>query len=193
MNVIPGKVVFVGDTNVGKTSLIYAQNGIEDSTQNTVTASSISCTVNCDGQDVNFSAWDTAGQVNYRCLVPMFVRGAEIAVIVFSMNDNETFQNVQNWLEFLEENCTPKKIYLVGNKNDLEHNVKEEEFEEFASTQSYKFFYTSATTKEGVDVLFEEIARGILESQQKTSQENVSTSINIENQNQQKKSGGGCC
>ena len=172
---INGKVVFVGDTNVGKTTIINKHNDIDGDVQSTLTASSISCSVNVKGEDIGFSVWDTAGQVDYRCMVPMFVRGAQIAVIVFNLNDEQTFENVPEWKQFLDDNCEPETIFIVGNKKDLERKVSEEAIEGFIqhnnnnnddvnnNNNTIQCYFTDALSGDGVDELFYAIAVKIQE------------------------------
>ncbi|KAH0793745.1 Ras family protein [Histomonas meleagridis] len=161
MSFIKGKVAFVGDTNVGKTSLIYKYNNCTETIENTIASTSIPCTVDYKGTPVTFNVWDTAGQDDYRCLVPMFVKGAQIAVIVFDITNPTSFEHVNDWLGFLDENCNVNKIFLVSNKVDLPSNVSLETITEYAKEHQMKHFMTSALNGQNVDVLFYSIAEQI--------------------------------
>ncbi|KAH0786724.1 small GTP-binding protein [Histomonas meleagridis] len=164
MSYVQGKVVFVGDASVGKTSIIYKYTNKTDPIETTIASSSISCTVDYNGTPVTFNAWDTAGQEDYRCLVPMFVKGAQIAIIVFDITNRQSFSNIDKWIEFLAENCSVHTTYLVANKIDLQYEVPLDEVIEYAEERKLKYFLTSAKSGQNVDVLFYTIAEQIHQS-----------------------------
>ena len=166
MSIFQGKIAFVGDANVGKTSIIYKYNNSDDVIENTIASNTIACKVDYKGKIVNLNVWDTAGQEDYRCLVPMFVKGSQLVVIVFDNSFRKSFDNIEKWLQFLENNCSTSAIFLVGNKIDLESQVSIDEIAEFAKKHQMKHFLTSALTGQNIDVLFYSIAEYISEAEQ---------------------------
>lgn len=158
---VKGKVVFVGDTSVGKTSIIYKYTKIDQEIQATVAASSIPCTVDLDDVKVQLMLWDTAGQEDYHCLVPMYARSAQVGVIVFDQNSAISFENINKWYNYLDQSSKIPHIFLVANKLDLDPEVDIDNAQAFAEEKNMSFFHTSALTGQNVDILFNAIANAV--------------------------------
>lgn len=119
------KIVVLGSTGVGKTSLIsrykfgeigaYAVNA-------TIGASFVTCDLEINGDPVQMQVWDTAGQERFRSLIPMYMRNACAAIIVYDVCQRATFDDVDKWNLELSRLCGQEEpiIVLVGNKNDLD-------------------------------------------------------------------------
>jgi small GTP-binding protein len=161
-----GKVVLVGDTDVGKTTIIYCATHTRQSASEplpTVKSSAYPLSVRTVLGEIQLMLWDTAGQEVYRSLVPMFTRGAEIALIVFDMSERVTFENLNTWIELFED-LTPEECerVIIGNKKDkMPWAMSISEIEEFCQERKFRFMLTSATTGDGIPDLFEEIAMTI--------------------------------
>jgi small GTP-binding protein len=115
--------------------------------------------------------WDTAGQEGYKYFVPMFARGASVAVVVFDLSNSISFAHVPSWITFLHEQGPEEcRIVIVGNKSDLlPPAVSENEIESLREPTRIPFFRTSALTTEGVDLLFYGIAELAAEEDQPES------------------------
>lgn len=82
------KVALIGDSNVGKTSLVnkIIKKDQFMSDNNTIGCAFTSLNVSVDGKyDVKFHIWDTAGQERFHSLVPMYIRDTTLIIIVFDM------------------------------------------------------------------------------------------------------------
>lgn len=171
MTACKGKVVFVGDTGVGKTSIIYAQSRMSiDGLQATVAASSTPIRVTCRGKEAVLNVWDTAGQDDYRLLVPLYAQYSQVAVVVYDVTRKETFDNVEGWLKYLDEAAPVPKVFLVGNKTDLAIGpdmdpVPDEEVERLVQEKGLSHYRTSAVTGQNIDFLFHGIAEVVLDSE----------------------------
>lgn len=121
---IDSKIVIMGSSGVGKTSLLqrYTQNKFDPkNTTLTSGASFITKKIFVNGTKVRLQLWDTAGQERFRSMAPMYYRGANAALLLYSITDFATFQDVRGWLQELKKNCPPELlIYIVGAKADLE-------------------------------------------------------------------------
>jgi small GTP-binding protein len=136
------KTVLLGDSGVGKTSIAVrlAKDEFNDRAQPTVGAAFFTFMVDGpSGETIQFEMWDTAGQERYRSLAPMYYRGAEVVVLVFALNDRQSFDAGLKWLQDVRSSglgstCT---LVLVGNKVDLEEErqVAREMAESFAAEQ----------------------------------------------------------
>lgn len=154
-----GKIVFLGDSEVGKTAIINSYNQMDISNLlPTVAANSIKATVDIDGKEVILNLWDTAGQENYQCLLPLYIRRAHVGIIVFSLASLESYQNIEKWIQIFREQ-SECQIIVVGNKNDLPHKVDIDKVNEELTSKNYPFFQTSAKLGDGIELLFQEIAK----------------------------------
>jgi Ras-related protein Rab-6A len=112
------KVVFVGDSGVGKTTIIQSllsQYDPPPSTTGAICTAIQSCVC---GREILLNIWDTAGQDSFRHLVPIYARGAHAAVIVFDQTQPITLEHVDDWYNYLLANVGDIFVVLVGNKID---------------------------------------------------------------------------
>ncbi|EAY17947.1 RAS, putative [Trichomonas vaginalis G3] len=107
------RVIFVGDSGVGKTSIIhYMKFGSFDShSLPTVGAGWTSMDCYFENKKIEYQLWDTAGQEIYRSLVPIYFKNAIGAIICFSLTDAISFQSLQSWVDqCLSYTANPVKI-----------------------------------------------------------------------------------
>ena len=144
------KVVFLGESEVGKTSLIKRYiNGEFSEYYNSTSASYSSKTIESDGKKYFFDIWDTSGYEKYRALTKFFVSEANIIVLVYDMTKKRSFLELDFWLDTVLEKIGPGAfLILVGNKKDLYENeeVREEDGRKFARIIKAKFALVSAKT-----------------------------------------------
>lgn len=123
---IDAKIVVMGNTGVGKTSLLhrYTQNRFDPRNMTSTTgAFFVTKKVHVDGLKVRLQLWDTAGQERFRSMAPMYYRGANAALLLYDITNAATFDDIRGWLAELKKNCPPELIiYIVGSKADLHHH-----------------------------------------------------------------------
>ena len=163
---IEAKVVLLGATSVGKTCIVTrATSDFFDPEQvSTVGASFSAKTVESDDCRVTLRIWDTAGQERFRSLAPMYYQGSQAAIIVFSIDSNDSFEEASQWVEELKNHFDQMPhLYLVGNKADLidRRLVTVENAQERADKMGATYFETSAKTGQNVEELFASIAEKI--------------------------------
>jgi small GTP-binding protein len=158
----PGfKVSFVGDANVGKTSVIasYSTHTFLESPAPTVGTSVVQVKLPPGSVDVVVNLWDTAGQERFRSLVPQYIRGADMIVLMFSVTTPESFASLDTWLHEIRDAARVScPIILVGNKCDLEWAIAKEEAKNWADAQQCRLIFTSAKTRENLEALLELIS-----------------------------------
>ncbi|KAJ3569354.1 hypothetical protein NP233_g5101 [Leucocoprinus birnbaumii] len=101
---IDSKIVVMGNSGVGKTSLLqrYTQNKFDPkNTTSTSGAFFVTKKVHVNGLKVRLQLWDTAGQERFRSMAPMYYRGANAALLLYDITNASTFEDVRGWL--LEE------------------------------------------------------------------------------------------
>ena len=166
MSVESFKVVLVGESGVGKTSIItqFIDQTFQEDIQSTTGGTFSTKSVVCDGGKVlKFEIWDTAGQEKYRSLTTMFYKDANAAVMVYDVTRADSFEEIKNyWSNQIKDN-SPENIILAiaANKSDLieQETVDEGEARNFAKELNAIFVTTSAKSSEGINSLFEEIAK----------------------------------
>ena len=141
------KVVFLGESDVGKTSLINRFILGEFRDNQTTGASYSSKIINCEGTDYQFDIWDTSGREKYRSLTKFFVIDAKIIVLVYDITKKKSFLELQFWLDtILDRLGNNVFLILVANKAELYENeeIREEDAKKFAKIINAKFALVSA-------------------------------------------------
>lgn len=149
------KVVLLGDSSVGKTSIVKRMitNSFSKFQDSTIGASFITKCVETPKDFINYEIWDTAGQERYRALAPMYYRGAHCIILVYDLTHRDTYNAIKNWNKELEKNTQDVILkILVGNKSDLyeKREMVEREMEEYAESIDAKYYETSA--KSGIKI-----------------------------------------
>ncbi len=160
------KVVLVGESGVGKTSIItqFIDQTFQEDQQSTTGGTFSTKSVICDNNRIlKFEIWDTAGQERYRSLTKMFYKDANAAVLVYDITRKDSFEELQTyWAEQIKESSPPNIILAVAaNKSDLFNKevVDEGQARNFASSLGALFCTTTATTVESINDLFIQIAK----------------------------------
>ena len=146
------KLIVVGDSGVGKSCLTTkaTKNIFEESYNATVGFEFFNYNIKIEDKIIRLQIWDTCGQELYRSLITNFYRNSSLAVVVYAVNQRETFEDVDMWLRELRKNSNPDvKVFIIGNKVDLvdERAVTKEEGEAFVKKNKLgKYFEASAKT-----------------------------------------------
>ena len=163
------RILLIGDSGVGKSCLLlrFADDTYTDTHIATIGVDFKIKTVQIDGQNVRLQIWDTAGQERFRTITSSYYRGAQGIIVVYSVTDLQTFQNVRQWLQEIERYAAETVIkLLIGNKCDLEDEraVTLEQGQELANSLNVSFFEASAKKSLNVDELFTKIATDIIKN-----------------------------
>ena len=125
------KIVILGSSGVGKTSILQVKSeGSMSSTLSTITPQYISYSEIINNVECTISIWDTPGQYNFRNTVKNFIRNSTCIIYTFSLSQRDSFEDLDGWLNFVNENEKPTFTILVGNKCDLERSVETNEANE---------------------------------------------------------------
>ena len=162
------KIVVMGDVSVGKTSILtqYIKGTFDQFNESTIGAAFLSKQLQSkSGERVNLEIWDTAGQERYDSLLPMYYRGANVILLIFSLNDPVSFNNLRTrWLKTAENHTVDPLVFIIGNKSDLQQRVADEDIQqlvdEYGNLESFK---QSAQNNEGLDHMFQHIVEKIVE------------------------------
>ena len=104
------KVVLIGESGVGKTSIIsrYITNTFKSQLMSTPGANFVTKTVimEDENQSIKFEIWDTAGQERYRALAKVFYKNAAVCVLVYDITRKSSFEELKNyWVKEIKENA----------------------------------------------------------------------------------------
>lgn len=143
------KLLLVGDTNVGKSSVLlrYHNNQFLNSQCQTIGIDFRSHLINIDQSRIKLQIWDTAGQERFRSITSAYYKGSAGIIIMFDISNRTSFNNVKRWLDEINRNVSENVIkVLVGNKKDLinKRQVSYEEAKYFADFNNILYFEVSA-------------------------------------------------
>jgi small GTP-binding protein len=191
------KISLLGESTVGKTSIVnaYSKNQFSYNTVQTTGIVSVMKKKQFDNKEYKFKIFDTAGQERYKSLSNTTIQIADGFFMVFAVDNKESFYKIIDWINFIEDNVNleEKALYLIANKIDVESEVRQvtkEEAEKFANSKNAKYFETSALKNEGINEAFEEIFKDIYQMHKQSNNRNSNFNLdmkNINNQNNKKK------
>lgn len=169
------KIVLLGESSVGKSSILerLQNNSFNDNKSSTIGAAFVSKKIITTSNDlINLQIWDTAGQERFHNLTPLYYRNSNISIIVFDLDNLESFKKAEYWIIELtnyindEIDVQNMEIILVGNKLDLLKNEKcefDDEVIKFIqkNPKIVKYFKTSAKENIQIFELFDFIINNI--------------------------------
>ncbi|KAL0208216.1 hypothetical protein P9112_010803 [Eukaryota sp. TZLM1-RC] len=188
------KIVIIGDSEVGKSSLLkrFCDADFDEHESVTIGIDFRAKTINIDGKNVPLTIYDTAGQCRFRTLCASFYRSSDGILLVYDVTKRSSFVSLKGWLDEVERYLGEESphIMTVGNKIDKEsqREVDTEQGKTFAREHNSLFVETSAREGEGVDQAFEELVRKIFDSND-TSQYRQRPTMVLESSN----GSFGCC
>ena len=168
-NSISCKVILVGDSGVGKTSIINRYlNQYTDYQKTTIGASYANKEEMIDNYKINFDIWDTAGQERFRSVNTIFYKEAYVCIMVYDITKPQSFESIKNyWYNTVKENSFDDIIFgIAGNKIDLyeEEKVDQNVVNEYCESINALFKTTSARQNTCVDDIFKELGKRFIQS-----------------------------
>ncbi len=143
------KVILVGDSGVGKTSLINISMGMKFNNKEKISSASTFSIkkINIDEKEYKLFLWDTMGQESLRYLTKLFFNNAKIVIFVYDISVRGSFDSLPDWVKDVKERVGDNIVKgVVANKSDLylKEKVKEEEGKEYANKIGASFLTVSA-------------------------------------------------
>ena len=205
------KMIIIGDPGVGKSCL--TKQAIEDTFDEAYSATVgfefITLNLKIDDKIIKLQIWDTCGQEIYRSLISSFYRNATLAMIVYAIDSRLSFSHLNSWLKDVHLLSNPDiKIFLIGNKIDLESNreVNTEEAKQYANENGINYFNeTSAKNGFNAKEVFIQAAkelylehlkyknRGITGGNRDNNSKNIGVPAKLNKNKETKRKKGGCC
>ena len=192
------KVGLLGDGRVGKSAICNAFIGVDfiNEAISTIGFEKFDKKLQVeDGKEIKLVLWDTAGQERFRSAAFKTIRSVQGIALVFDVTFKPSFENVEKWLNDINENLDNPSLVLLGNKIDLPKDkwqVTQEEIDELCNKKKLKFYATSAKENKGINEAFTYISNVIYKKlEDKKPKVIVIGKDDIKNNNQEKKKK--CC
>lgn len=125
------KLIMLGNSNVGKTSLAkrLTVDSYESKIDATVGSSVYKVYLEIGNEEISFVLWDTAGQERFKSITPMYVREAKILLLMFSCSEKSSIDDLQSWYDIAVNVVDDIKVVVIGNKSDLINSEQTNEIE----------------------------------------------------------------
>ena len=159
------KLIVIGDSSVGKSCLTTraTKDYFEDFYSPTVGFEFFTFNLKINDKVIKLQIWDTCGQEVYRSLISSFYRNSSLAIMVYAIDNDDSFKHLESWLNEIKTHSNPDiKIFLIGNKIDLEEKRKIQtiEGENFKNENKIEMFMeSSAKTGFNAQNIFIEAAK----------------------------------
>jgi len=196
------KVIILGDSAVGKTSLMnrFVKQEFSQQYRATIGADFLSKEIMVDNKLVTLQIWDTAGQERFQSLGVAFYRGSDCCVLVYDITSSKSFDSLESWREEFLNQANPKNpesfpFVVLGNKVDKENERRVPATKAQAWTRSkgeIPLFECSAKDSVNVEEAFQEIARRALKKEQQ-EETYLTNTVNLTQPKSQGKKPGRCC
>ena len=147
------KLILVGDSNVGKTTLLnsYIDNNCSEDVAPTVGLEKKVKTIDINGLKTKLQIWDTAGQEKFNSLTQQYFRNADGILMIFDLTNTDTFSHIKKLYEKSNDISHKSKKILIGNKSDMKDKIKVKKNDIDAFTKK-KIKYIEASAKDNINV-----------------------------------------
>ncbi|KAJ3432210.1 rab7b [Anaeramoeba flamelloides] len=182
------KIIILGDSGVGKTSLMnrYVKNKFTNQYKATIGADFLGKEISVENKTVTMQIWDTAGQERFQSLGVAFYRGADCCMLVYDVTEPQSFEHLEQWRDEFLIQASPQDpesfpFVVIGNKIDKEdRKVQQKRVQAWCENkQNIPFFETSAKDSTNVNNAFEQVAKNFLENSRVSNKEYFPKNIAI--------------
>jgi small GTP-binding protein len=162
------KVILIGDTRVGKSSIVsmFVNKRMSDLHDTTIGVDFNMKKIELDSKIAKLQLWDTAGQEKFRSIIGSYYRCAHATIVVFDLTSIKSFENIENWFKEIDEKGPPITTkFLIGNKSDLvkDRKIDKEIANEIAERNDATYFECSAKNNNFIEEMFKIISEKTLE------------------------------
>jgi small GTP-binding protein len=152
------RITLLGNYEVGKTTLrnAFLNNDYIENTLSTVGINKVDTKFNLDnGKEIKLIIWDTAGQERFHSIAISSVKNSQGIILVFDITNRKSFEDLNMWIEDINNATDKVSIILFGNKCDLQNRkISKEEAEKFAKKHNIPYIETSAKLKLNINEAF---------------------------------------
>jgi Ras-related protein Rab-6A len=202
-DLLPIKIILLGDTGVGKSSIIkrYIEDSFEENLSSTIGSNFLEKIEKIKGQKVRLEVWDTAGQEEFRSVTKLFVKNSKIIILVYNVTQKLSFEGLNYWYDFIQKELAQNFVLgVAGNKTDLifedgyDEEITSEEGKAFAEKIKANFALVSAK-ESGKEItnLFNQCISSYLDSRDGTEDTNYNIKLKSDNGSLSSNNKGECC
>ena len=188
------KIITLGNTHVGKSSLIvkFIENKFSISYMSTIGFDVKFKSIRINDEEVKITIHDTAGQERFRALAVNYIKQAQGILLVYDITDEKSFEEIGNWMNNKKKLKINYQLYWY--KCDLkdERKVPKVEGEKIAKNYNMTFFETSCKNGDNVEKGFRELAQKIIERKKQNQKNPTLAGKKLEKEKEQKKKDD-CC
>jgi len=196
--------ILIGDSTVGKTCFLnrYFKNQFSETFLSTIGIDKEIKHVKVGNDNYKITLWDTAGQDRFKCLPKKYYQNADGVLLLFDVTNEDTFNNVTNWMNDVKDNSNKNvsneggkdsdiALFLIGNKIDLPNRViSREQAETQAKSLGMKYFEVSCKINMNIP---EVMARMVMECHMKSNHIDNCFKLSPKSSGGDHRKGGGCC
>ena len=160
------KICLIGDSGVGKSSLInrYIHDKFDQYSICTIGAAYFSKVVNINNQNIKLQIWDTAGQERYRALAPLYYKGCSGIILVIDVTNNDTITENEKWIQQIRSQLDNIYIIIAANKSDIEYKINVDDIEHLCNKYgNMEWLKVSAKDNLNVNLLFEKLTNKFID------------------------------
>ena len=158
-------ILFLGDSKVGKTNMIYrfVENKYSDEILVTLGFDIKTKIIKIMNKNILVKIYDTAGQERFNAITTSLFQKIQGIILVYDISNEESFKNINYWISKINDNLFNIQCILAGNKCDLEKEriISKKDGENLAKQNNFKFFETSSKTGHNINEIIYEIVRDI--------------------------------
>jgi len=202
-DLLPIKIILLGDTGVGKSSIIkrYIEDSFDENLSSTIGSNFLEKIEKIKGQKVRLEVWDTAGQEEFRSVTKLFVKNSKIIILVYNVTQKLSFEGLNYWYDFIQKELAQNFVLgVAGNKTDLifedgyDEEITSEEGKAFAEKIKANFSLVSAK-ESGKEItnLFNQCISSYLDSRDGTEDTNYNIKLKSDNGSLSSNNKGECC
>ena len=151
------KVIIIGDSKVGKTSISYRalKNEFNENISSNIISDVQNYKISIKNQKFIIQLWDNCVSEDFDKNTPNLFNNVSIAILVYSINNRKSYEKISIWNNILYNHCFDCIKFLIGNKNDLEEErqVQKEEGENLKNEYNISYFF-EASSKNGLNIKF---------------------------------------
>ena len=179
------KILIIGDSGVGKTNFLFrfVDNKFNELYHTTIGIDTKSKIIILpkNKQKIKIQFWDTAGEERYRSVNKLLFQKVQGIILMYDITKRESYDGLNNWIEFIYDTIDYVPIVLVGNKLDDENDnriVRNEEGKSFAKKNGFIFYEASALNGKNVNNVVISLCEKIISSLEESFNVNASVSLN---------------
>ena len=189
------KILLVGDSGIGKSSIIsrFSDSYYSDDILSTIGVDFKIKSIIVNDIPVKLQIWDTAGHERFRSITKSYYRGSNGVIIAFDLSNESSFEHVINWMNDIDNYCEQYTYkILVGTKSDVTIRPPDiyDKINEFTEKYDIKYIETSAKDDKNIKILFDTLVQNIFMERDRRTIEYKPILLSPDNNTKIKKS---CC